>query len=163
MLLQHPLNVHPPLPPYESCSLMTEFYIHFQQFVLKKLLARKTIGKGVGPAQLKIMLIIIYYTLVGVMGLVSSVVSFTYYESKTNQEAIVAYLLCESSGRLDCRLEPGTLVESVGRLSVSVIVLLCFLPVVAIFITCNMQTCRKRKAKLEKRTSASVLVQSNQF
>lgn len=118
----------------------------------------------VGPAQLKIMVIIIYYTLLGVMGLVSSVVSFNYYKSKTNQEIIASYLLCESSGRSDCHLEPEAVVESVGRLSVSVVVLICFLPVLAILITCNLQTsCRKGKAKLEKRTSVSALVQSNQF
>ena len=117
-----------------------------QEFVLKKLLARKRVAK-VGTAQLKITAVLIYYTVIGVMGLVTATLSFTSYATKSTREAITQYILCENSGESDCKLD-SAIVSNVGNLSVAVIVLFSFLPVVAILFSCDPRACR-RKAKTE--------------
>ena len=68
--------------------------------MLKKILSKSNKDiKRVGKAELKVMVIIIFYAFFGVMGLVS----FTYLDQNIPfQESVGAYVFCESSG-----LEPS--------------------------------------------------------
>ncbi len=119
---------------------------------MKKLLAKKKVGK-VGTAQLKITGILIYYTILGVMGLVASTMSFTSYSTKT-REGIAQYLFCENSGSSDCVLDSAA-IGPVGILSIVVTVLFSFLPVVAILVSCDPRACKKKPkiATLSKKSS----------
>ena len=110
--------------------------------MLKRLLAKSKVGK-VGKAQLKLTAIIIYYTLFGVMGLVT----FTYFEANTDyRDSITEYILCESGALPDCALDFGT-IDVVTVLSVIVVVTISLLPVLALLFSCNMQCCRKEAKK----------------
>lgn len=107
--------------------------------MLKKLLARKKVGKA-AKAQLKITGIIIYYTFVGVMGLVT----FTYYEaSYAHRESVAEYILCESGGlSSDCVFDVG--IDVVFVLSVFVIILVSFLPVMTLLFSCDPNAFKKK-------------------
>ena len=115
--------------------------------MLKKLLAHKKVGKA-AKAQLKITGIIVYYTLVGVLGLVT----FTFYEaSNTYRENATAYILCESGGLSNCDPDFGT--DVVYFLSLFVVVLVSFLPVMTILFSCDPNAYKKKKTKPnDKRT-----------
>ena len=95
----------------------------------------------VWKAQLKISVIIIYYTLIGVLGLA------TYTYSRRNgidQESLTEYLLCESGGQSDCVLDSGNgILEALGT---TFVVTISFLPVLAILFSCDPQACRRKKA-----------------
>ena len=104
----------------------------------------------IGAAQLKIIAILVYYTALGVMGLITVTSSFTSYAATDNEE-ITAYLACESRGMSNCTFDPSILSSD---LTVVVMVLFSFLPVVAILFTCNPRICRKkRKVQSSKKTS----------
>jgi hypothetical protein len=121
-----------------------------KEFVIKKLLAHKEVG-GVGAAQLKITAVLIYYTVLGVMGMTTATVSLTSYAASTNT---VEYLLCESMGMSDCTFDSGFL--NINSLAVVVVVLFSLLPVVAIFFTCDPRVCR-RKTKASVKKSSTIL------
>ena len=113
--------------------------------MLKKLLARTKVGKA-AKAQLKITGIIIYYTLVGIMGLVT----FTFYEAiNTYRESAAAYILCESGGLSNCDSDLG--INVVYLLSVFVIMFISFLPVMTILFSCDPNAYKKKKLS-DKRT-----------
>ena len=104
----------------------------------------------VGTAQLKITVILIYYTVVGVMGLTTSTVSFTSYAATTD---IAEYVACESRGMADCTYDSPLLSST---LALVVVVLISFLPVVAIVFSCSPRACRSGNKKwkaLPKKTS----------
>ena len=111
--------------------------------MLKKIVARKKVGK-VGMAEIKIMLIIMYYIVVGVMGLIS----FTYHEVKTisNRERLEELILCESRGNKKCVVNLVT-IDNIRNLSVVVVVMVAFLPIVAILFTFNPKACQKKPGK----------------
>lgn len=109
---------------------------------------------NVGIAQLKITAILIYYTVLGVMGLTTASVSFTSYEAKTmDRENIAQYIACENSGMSDCVYD-STFLSDVGTLAVVVVLLFSFLPVVAILFSCDPRTCKK-KPKTERLSKKS--------
>ena len=114
-----------------------------QELVLKKLLAKKKVGK-VAKAQLKITAIIIYYTILGVVGLVA----YTYFEAAdTIKKGVTEYILCESVGVSDvsdCALEEETVALEI--LAASVVMMLGFLPVMIVIFSCDPKA-YKRKAK----------------
>ena len=113
--------------------------------MLKKLLARTKVGKA-AKAQLKITGIIIYYTLVGVMGLVT----FTYYEaSNTYRESAAAYILCESGGLSNCDSDLG--IDVVYLLSVFVVMFISFLPVMTILFSCDPNAYKKKTQNNKRR------------
>ena len=78
---------------------MVCMYINVQEFILKKMLARKKVG-NVGKAEIKIAAIIIYYILIGVMGLAA----FTYFMNYQT-DAFSQYIVCQSSGKESCQEE----------------------------------------------------------
>lgn len=122
----------------------------FQEFVLKKLVARKKIGK-VGKAQIKISIILIYYTVLGVVGLVS----LTYFEVKIfNSEGLREFFLCESLGNPDCFLDVAP-IKNIKALSVSVIVMLSFLPVIVLIFSFDYQACKKKLKSVRKSKTVS--------
>lgn len=114
--------------------------------MIKKLLAKKRKVKF-ATAQLKVTVILVYYTILGVMGLTTSTVSFTSY-ARTANANIVEYLECESTGVMtestgmmaDCTFDSPLLSST---LTVVVSVMISFLPVVAIVFSCNPRTCRR--------------------
>ncbi len=111
-------------------------YISFQEFVLKKLLARKKVGR-VGKAQIKIMAVIIYYTILGVMGLVA----YTVFEvADSYRKTIVQYVLCESTGLSECEVTNDNTILILSKL---VIIMISLLPVVAILFNCDPKAWKK--------------------
>lgn len=104
---------------------------------------------NVGTAQLKITAILIYYTALGVMGLTTSTKSFASYAARTmDMENFVQYLSCENSGGSDCVFD-SALLNSVRTLYIVVVVLVSFLPVVAILFSCDPRVCKRKPAKVE--------------
>lgn len=120
---------------------------------MKKLLAQKRTGKA-ATAQLKITAVLIYYTVLGVMGLSTASVSFTGYAAET--ENIVQYLACENSGMSDCVFD-STFLSGAGTLAVVVIVLISFLPLVAILFSCDPRACKKKSQSITLMKKSSVL------
>jgi hypothetical protein len=90
-------------------------------------------------AHLKISVITIYYTLVGVVGLVSYTIQSA---SGVTVDRTVQYALCESRGQSDCRENLGS---ANGSASIVAFVMLFFLPVVVILFNCNPQACCSRR------------------
>ena len=119
--------------------------------MLKKILKGKKVQVlMVGKAQLKIACMIIYYTLVGVMGLVI----FTFNEANTgNLDIHRDYILCESGGRSDCVLDLGINSDVNTAITTITYVMISFLPVLAIFFSFNPQTCTGSRGR-ERSTSA---------
>ena len=120
--------------------------------MLKKLLAKKKVG-GVCTAHLKITAVLIYYTVLGVMGLSTATSSLTNYAASTD---IVEYLACESRGMADCMFN-STFHSS--TLAVVVVVLFSLLPVVAILFSCDPRACRRKPKASEmlKKKSSTLL------
>ena len=103
------------------------YTVHVQEFVLKKLLARKKVG-NVGKAEIKITAIIIYYVLVGVIGLVDFM--------RFNADAISQYIVCQSSGKESCQEEFNISKNDIFFMATP-IVMVSLIPVVAILISCD--------------------------
>ena len=97
---------------------------------MKKLLARKKVG-NVGKAEIKIAAIIIYYIIVGVMGLAA----YTYF-APFNADAISQYIVCQSSGKESCQ-EEFSISKNDIFFRAAPIVMLSLLPVVAILFSCD--------------------------
>ena len=104
------------------------YTVHVQEFVLKKLLARKKVG-NVGKAEIKITAIIIYYVLVGVMGLVNFIMRF-------NTDAISQYIVCQSSGKESCQ-EEFNISKNDILIMAAPAVMVSLIPVVAILFSCD--------------------------
>ena len=120
--------------------------------MLKKILKGKKVQVlMVGKAQLKIACMIIYYTLVGVMGLV--IFTFNIEANIANQDIHRDYILCESGGRSDCVLDLGINSDVNSAITTIIYVMLSFLPVLAIFFSFNPQICTGSRGK-ERSTSA---------
>ena len=108
--------------------------------MLKKLIAGKKISE-VGKAEIKIAMVLIYYTFVGVMGLVSFTVS-------DRQDHIIAgrimtLIICESTGTQVCDVNMDSQ-RSIEVLSVVSIVMTSFLPVIAVLFSFDLKACRKK-------------------
>ena len=106
------------------------YTVHIQEFVLKKVLARKKVG-NVRKAEIKVTAIIIYYVLLGVMGLVA----FTYF-MRLNADAISQYIVCQSSGKESCQEEFSISKNDIFFMAAP-IVMVSLLPVVAILFSCD--------------------------
>lgn len=125
-----------------------------QELILKNWLAKSKVRKA-WKAHFKISTIVIYYTLLGVVGLIG----YT-YQSASNiyQERIAEYILCESGGQSsDCVLDIGLNSDVVGVLSTAVFVMVSFLPELAIIFSCDPQACRKKdkRATFARSTTAT--------
>lgn len=96
----------------------------------------------IGKAQLKITTIVVYYTILGVVGLAS----YTYYDvGESYQRRIAEYVLCESSGVSNCELvELGVEATFLSTLILSMI---SFLPVVSIIFTFDPKAYKKNATK----------------
>ncbi len=106
--------------------------------MIKEIIAGKKISR-VGKADIKIMIVFIYYTLVGAMGLMSSTYAGFGNVGDTLQELII----CESTGNRECNNINLDTYHSLRMLSVVNIVTLFLSPVVAILISFNPKACRK--------------------
>jgi hypothetical protein len=113
-----------------------------QELVLMKLLTGTKVNiTSTRKAHLKISVITIYYTLVGVVELVSYTIQSA---SGVTADRTVQYALCESRGQSDCRENLGSVD---GNASIVAIVMLFFLPVVVILFNCNPQACCTRSRR----------------
>ena len=115
-----------------------------QEFVLKKLIAGRKVGR-LGKAQVKMAVVVLYYTIVGSM----SLISFTYFEvkSKASRDSLESLFLCESTGDLDCTDISLESITTLNALAVMVIVLVAFLPVVAVVFSFDPKICTRRNRK----------------
>ena len=93
----------------------------------------------VGKAEVKIMIVFIYYTLVGTIGLISS----TYAGYSNVGDSLQELFICESSGNQDCSNIDSDIYHHLGILSVINILILNFSPVVALLISINPKACKK--------------------
>ncbi len=120
-----------------------------QEFVLKKLVAGKKVGK-VGKAEIKMAVIVLYYIVVGVL----SLITFTYFEvkAKANRESLFELFLCESMGNLDCDIDLES-IDTFDVLAVLVIVMVALFPVIAVLFSFDPKTCRKTKGSLASKGS----------
>ena len=104
--------------------------------VVKKLKGHKSV-ENIERASIKAAFVVLYYVLAGVIGQLSH----TYYEA--NRERILGAILCSSTGSMDCEdLKFGTAARILGILSV---VMLAFMPVVALLFSFNPKVCRKER------------------
>ena len=105
------------------------------------MLARKKVG-NVGKAEIKITAIIIYYLLVGVMGLVT----FTYFR-RYNSDAFLQYIVCQSNGKESCQEESRISNNEIFAVGASIVVI-SFLPVVVILFNCDPQAFKTKFKKI---------------
>lgn len=114
-----------------------------QRFVIKKLVART--GKGtsnVGKAEIKIIVVILYFTLMGIMGLMS----ISFYEFSNIKEHLVESFLCEN-GSQECNNQKLATFNTFAVLSVVATSLFTFAPVVAVLFSLDLKLCRKTLRK----------------
>ena len=126
--------------------------------MLKKLKAGKKVGK-VGKAQIKISFIIIYYVLLGVLGLVT----LTYIEVKSSLIGIAAvadFLVCESLGGSNCYLDKE-LIAVFESLGITVKILLMMIPVVVLIFVVDIQAIKNLLCKKRLDRSSSVKTKSS--
>ena len=112
-----------------------------QEFTLKRLF-RRSHNRNVQAwkAQVKIACIVIYYILLGVMGLVI----YTYTEANnTYQESITKFILCKSTGQSDCTLDFSIDDDVLAGMVTTIYLMIALIPVVAILFSCNPQKCKK--------------------
>ena len=113
-----------------------------QAFVIKELIAGKKVSR-VGKAEVKIMIVFIYYTLVGVSGLISS----TYAQYSDVGSRIQELFICESTGDRDCSDIDLDTFQRLGTLSVVNIIILYFSPVIAVLISINPKSYCAKKSR----------------
>ena len=123
-----------------------------QEFVLKKLLAKKRMGK-VGSAEFKIIFILVYFAIFALNG----AVAFTYLNENIGlRNSIFAYIGYETSGfaPINCfdLLDTRSRETAASLLSVSIISLILFPVVVLIFIF-NPRPFKEHWAKLNTSTN----------
>ena len=108
-----------------------------QEFVLKKLLARKK-AINVGKGEVKIALMISYFSLLGVMGSVVAIRTNSIFSSTDFQE----YLICESSGKAaNC-----TMTASIVGLYITItFIILSFVPVMSLLMIFDPRVFKKSK------------------
>ena len=105
--------------------------------MLKKLLSRKKVGKA-GKAEIKISFILIYYVVIGVLGLVT----LTYLEAESAISELANFFICEGLHLANCSKHLD--INAFEELSIVIIVMLSLLPVVALIFSCNIQTIKKK-------------------
>jgi hypothetical protein len=123
-----------------------------QEFVLKKLLARKKVV-NVGKGELKIMGLIIYYLVLGVIGL-------AVFGTSDNISALEPFLNCQATSERDCVFE--TPIQYI--LSIVVEVLLALFPVATILASCNPKAIKMRlKSKKILASKGSASARSSRY
>ena len=105
----------------------------------KLLSGRKVIN--VGKAEIKILVLIIYVTLTGAMGLVTFTRLVLTYDAYG--EELAEYILCLTVGGSDCTLDQAPF-NVVTMLVTTFFVMLSFTPVVIIFFICDPMSFRKK-------------------
>ena len=124
--------------------------------MLKKLVAKTKIGK-VAKAQLKITAIIIFYTIVGVFGMVT----FTYYEVSDNyRERVTQRFLCASRGGTDLDCPANRPDTAIFTLSAIVIVMVSYISVMAIIFSCDPSAFKRKKKNGAPRRSSKAYSRS---
>ena len=108
-----------------------------QEFVLKKMLARKE-AINVGKGEVKIAVMISYFIILGVMGWVVTIRTTSIFSSTDFQE----YLICESSGKTaNC-----TMAASIVALYIIItFIILSFVPVMSLLMTFDPHVFKKSK------------------
>ena len=94
----------------------------------------------VGKAEIKMVMVVSYYIIMGV----TSLIAFTYseVEAGTLRTSLEELIICESTGNLECEVDSGTLIIFRG-ISTASIVMFAFLPVVVILFSFDFNICRK--------------------
>ena len=113
-----------------------------QDLVLKKLLKGDKVQiRSVGKVEFKIACMIIYYTILGVMGLVvtRSIGSIVH--------GLRDYILCESGGQSDCVLNGSSSINANRAIVTTVYVMISLIPVLALFLSFSPQACRRQSGR----------------
>ena len=129
--------------PLQSYLVTAAFFSLLQEFVLNKLLSGRKVT-NVGKAQVKITALIVYVTIVGVVGLVTKTRLVLTYDAYG--EDLTENILCLTVGGSDCTLDQ-TPFNTVTTLVTTFLFLLSFIPMMVIFLICDpMAFKRKYKA-----------------
>ena len=121
------------------------------------LLTRSEVGK-IGSSELKISIITIYYTVAGIMGLVSYTILSA---SDINRDGIIDYIVCESRGPSDCTLQSFGIINEIA--TTASIVMIFFIPVVAILFNCKPEACTCTKKSKHAGTRSTNRSRSQQL
>ena len=98
---------------------------------------RRSKGKkagNVGKAFVKTFIILSYYILVGIVGQMT----FTYYEA--NRDKLVGRILCSSVANQEFKCD-ANVDTTLKVLSIGAIIMIAFMPVVALIFSFNPKTC----------------------
>ena len=91
--------------------------------------------------EVKLSVIIFYYIIVGVMGLIT--ITYLEVKAKPNRESLVELFICESTGNKDCsHLNLGNL-DTLNALAVVVISMIAMLPVAVLLFSCDRKCGRR--------------------
>ena len=120
------------------------------------LLTRSEVGK-IGKSELKISILTIYYTVVGIMGLVSYTILSA---SDIHRDGIIDYIVCESRGPSDCTLQNFGVINEMA--TTAAIAMIFFIPVVAILFNCKPEACKCTKKSKHTGTGYTDLSRSQQ-
>ena len=116
-----------------------------QTFVLKKSLARrKKLRDILTIRDVKMLTVILYYIIVGVMGLIT--ITYSEIKAKPNRDHLVELFGCESTGSQDCSDVNLNTLDTLNELNVVVISMIAFLPIVAVLFSFKIpkKCCKKR-------------------
>ena len=118
--------------------LYSELTLFIQEFVLKKLLNGSKV-KNVGKAEFKTTTLLVYHTLLGLIG----VVTFTSLLVDSSRAEFGAFINCEATGNSNCRQLLTN--DSLYNLITVAISLVSFAPVLTFLIfVCDVQALRKK-------------------
>lgn len=119
---------------------MTSTALPLQTLVLKKNAELVTAAK----AELKISLILIYYLVVGVVGLVS--VTYSINKREQIEDDITGFFICLLEGNIfaNCMNMITRTLSVINSLNDIAISLVAFLPVVLLVFSINTQNCQKK-------------------
>ena len=107
---------------------------------MNKLLSGRKVT-NVGKAEIKITAVIIYVTIVGVIGMVTLIRLVLTYDA--HGEELAEYILCLTVGRSDCTINQ-TPFNVITILVTTSLVTYSFIPVVTFFLICDPMAFRKK-------------------
>ena len=129
--------------------------------MLKRLLLRRKVTSYIGRGELKIALVTIYVSIIGVVGLAGYVL---FDANEKFEEDLAAYILCESTGTSsqdDCVLDTHLSDQVTVQLEIAT-VMIAFLPIILlIFLNKRWKLCCKNTSKdvSDQKTVASYVDQ----
>ncbi len=111
--------------------------------MLKKLLANRKVEK-VARAQIKLLIILIYYVINGVFGIAN--VTYTQLVQPGERRIVYEYFVCESTGSKDCHLERS--LDAIRPLLIifNIVIFTC-MPLFIFIFSVDFRKCKREPKK----------------